>query len=342
VDRPTPKAREVLISVRATTVSTSDVRIRSFAVSPWQWLFARLYLGLMRPRNAILGMEIAGEIEALGTEVTRFKVGDRVFGATMWSGFGGYGEYDCMPEDTVLGHVPQHVSFEQAAPVAGGGLTAQLVLEKANIQRPACHRVCYQVRMLSRSLAAAAVFCVAMSVGCGPIIDAVFGEPVADVDHPKAFARAGLAFSYPGNWTVQAEEETIEGIALTTMSVESPGAAILTMVQYQPGTEFGPGYAEEFLAGLELEIKSTVGGAMEVKGLGVVDAERTLLGQKIVGKQKRLMITVIGEKVPHTQGAFVIDLEDRTVVIYSQVADEDIKKAQPGFDQVLDSLKVSE
>ncbi len=134
VEIPTPKAKGVLIRVRAATVSSGDVKIRSFAVSKREWLFARLYLGLLKPRNAILVMELAGEIEAVGKDVTQYEVGDRVFGATIWSGFGGYAEYNCMPEDTALEVIPANLSYQDAAPVAGGGLTAQIILEKANIQ----------------------------------------------------------------------------------------------------------------------------------------------------------------------------------------------------------------
>ena len=133
VDKPAPRPNEVLIKVRATTVSAGDVKIRSFDVPWWQWPFARLYLGLWRPKNAILGMELAGEVEAIGADVTRFEVGDRVVGASLWSGCG-YAEYNCMPEDTLLGVIPPKVSFEQAAPIVGGGLTALVVLEQANIR----------------------------------------------------------------------------------------------------------------------------------------------------------------------------------------------------------------
>jgi NADPH:quinone reductase-like Zn-dependent oxidoreductase len=135
IEKPTPRSNEVLIRNHATTVSAGDVRMRSFNVPRSQWLFARLYLGLRKPsRAAILGMELAGEVEAVGADVTKFKVGDRVFASTLWSGFGGYAEYKCMPEDGMLAIMPPNMAFEEAAPLLGGGLTAAKILRENNIQ----------------------------------------------------------------------------------------------------------------------------------------------------------------------------------------------------------------
>jgi len=135
VAKPTPTEDEVLIKIFATTVHVGDVRIRSFNVPRWQWLMARIALGLTRPKNPILGMELAGEIEAVGKDVKLFKKGDQVFAATMWSGFGGYAEYKCMAEDGMLALKPTNMTFEEAAAgVATGAYVALIVLRKANIQ----------------------------------------------------------------------------------------------------------------------------------------------------------------------------------------------------------------
>jgi NADPH:quinone reductase-like Zn-dependent oxidoreductase len=124
---------EVLIKVHATTAHVGDTKIRGFDVPRWQWLIARVMLGLTRPKNPVLGMELAGEIESVGKDVTRFKIGDAVF-ALPGFGFGAYAEYKCMPEDGMLAAKPTNMTFEEAAAVPGGGITALIVLRKANIQ----------------------------------------------------------------------------------------------------------------------------------------------------------------------------------------------------------------
>lgn len=134
IAKPSPQAREVLIKVHATTVTIGDCRMRSFTVPPAQWLFARLYLGVWKPRRKILGMELAGEIEAVGREVTRFKVGDPVFASTFEVGFGGYAEYKCLAEDGLLAIKPAALSYGEAAAAVGGGGTAWRCLRRANIQ----------------------------------------------------------------------------------------------------------------------------------------------------------------------------------------------------------------
>ena len=106
VEKPTPKEDEVLIRVYASTVTTGDVNIRGFIfVPPGFGLPTRLNLGFRKPKNTILGIELAGEIEAVGKEVKRFKKGDQVFGID-GPGRGAYAEYKCMPEDGMLAIKP--------------------------------------------------------------------------------------------------------------------------------------------------------------------------------------------------------------------------------------------
>ncbi|MBI5668838.1 MAG: NAD(P)-dependent alcohol dehydrogenase [Chloroflexi bacterium] len=135
VAKPTPQDNEVLIRVVATSVTVGDCRMRSFTVPRAQWLFARLYLGILKPRRAILGMELSGEIEAVGKAVTRFKPGDTVFASTFAVNFGGYAEYKCMPESGLLAFKPANLTYAEAAVSVGGGMTVLRCLKRGHIER---------------------------------------------------------------------------------------------------------------------------------------------------------------------------------------------------------------
>ncbi len=132
--QPVPKDHEVLIKIVATTVTVGDTRMRSFTVPRGQWLPARLYLGILKPKRPILGMELAGTVEATGKDVTRFRPGDAVFASTFEVGFGGYAEYKCLPEDGLLAPKPANLSFGEAAAAVGGGMTAWRCLQRGRIQ----------------------------------------------------------------------------------------------------------------------------------------------------------------------------------------------------------------
>lgn len=124
VDKPVPMDHEVLIKIHATTVTTSDCNMRNLTFVPKLFhLPMRMQFGYSKPKNRILGFDLAGEIEATGKNVTRFKVGDQVFGTTE-PDFGAHAEYICLPEDGVLTHKPTNMNFEEAATVPVIGNTA--------------------------------------------------------------------------------------------------------------------------------------------------------------------------------------------------------------------------
>jgi NADPH:quinone reductase-like Zn-dependent oxidoreductase len=124
VDKPVPKDDEVLIKIHATTVTTSDCNIRNLTFTPKLFLLPmRLQFGISKPKEHKLGLELAGEIEAVGEDVTQFRAGDQVFGTTE-PAFGAYAEYICLPEDAVLTSKPTTMTYEEAATMPNIGNTA--------------------------------------------------------------------------------------------------------------------------------------------------------------------------------------------------------------------------
>jgi NADPH:quinone reductase-like Zn-dependent oxidoreductase len=135
VEKPTPKAHEVLIKVHAATVTAGDVNIRGFTfVPPGFGFLPRVMFGLRKPRKPILGIEAAGEVAAVGSAVTLFKPGDQVFGSSAMR-LGAYAEYVCWPENRALALKPANLTYEEAAALSFGGLTSLYFLrDKARLQ----------------------------------------------------------------------------------------------------------------------------------------------------------------------------------------------------------------
>ncbi|MCR9065679.1 MAG: NAD(P)-dependent alcohol dehydrogenase [Cytophagales bacterium] len=139
VEKPNPKENEVLIKIKATSVTTSDVLIRKLDEPLVPRFILQLIFGFGKPRNPILGMVTAGVVEGKGKNVTAFKIGDEVFAYGSVSPtkrhFGSYAEYICLPEDWNIAHKPVNTSFEEAASLPYGGLLASHLLNKTRIQK---------------------------------------------------------------------------------------------------------------------------------------------------------------------------------------------------------------
>jgi len=134
VPKPTPKDNEVLIKTHATTVTAGDWRLRSLDMPFGFGLIGRLVVGVTRPRQPILGTELAGEVESVGKLVSKFKVGDQVFAFTGVR-MGCYAEYKCLPEDGPVALKPANLTYGEAAALSSGGTTALDFFRRGKVQR---------------------------------------------------------------------------------------------------------------------------------------------------------------------------------------------------------------
>ena len=134
VEKPVPRDDEILIKVHAAEATKADCELRSFKFAvKWFWLPLRIAMGIKKPKRQVLGGYFAGEVEAVGKDVSKFNRGDQVFGTTNLR-FGAYGEYLCLPASYTIVPKPDNMSFEEAAAVPMGGLNALHFLRKANIK----------------------------------------------------------------------------------------------------------------------------------------------------------------------------------------------------------------
>ena len=175
----------------------------------------------------------------------------------------------------------------------------------------------------------------ATSTGCD-----LFGEPKPDVANKQTFSGEGLHFDYPGNWESQVERETVEGgVTLTSIFVQAKrGNAMAIVQQFSPAVPVDYDMlVAEFVKGVQ-EGMPGFASAKQLDGGQWPAINRTLVGADRPGRQVHYAAEVLGESVPHTVEIFFVELEDRTVVVYTQVPDEDRGKAVPGFDLLLDSL----
>ena len=130
--KPSPAQGEVLVKVQATTVSAADYRSRTKDVPKGVKLLSSLTLGFVRPRIRVLGMDVAGVVEAVGSGVTRFRPGDEVI-AMLGGKFGGHAEYVTVAQDAAITAKPADLTFEDAVALVFGGITAQAFLDRAKL-----------------------------------------------------------------------------------------------------------------------------------------------------------------------------------------------------------------
>jgi NADPH:quinone reductase-like Zn-dependent oxidoreductase len=141
VGKPVPKDNEVLIKIKATTVHIGDTKIRrlepgiGFYQDILYKIMMRILIGFTKPRLEILGMELAGDIEAVGKKVHLFRKGDPIFAATPMLKLGAYAEYTCLKETEAIAIKPKNMSYEEAAALVNGGEIAYQILKKARIQK---------------------------------------------------------------------------------------------------------------------------------------------------------------------------------------------------------------
>ena len=133
VEKPRPRDHEILVNIKAATVGTWDSEARCFSFPMWFWLPLRIAMGIRRPRWPILGQELAGDVEAVGKDVTGFEPGDRVF-ASVGLGFGAHAEYRCLSSRGAITHMPKNLGYAEAASIPTGGDNALHFLRLAKVQ----------------------------------------------------------------------------------------------------------------------------------------------------------------------------------------------------------------
>jgi NADPH:quinone reductase-like Zn-dependent oxidoreductase len=133
VEKPTPKDNEILVKIYASTVTSGDWRARSLEVPVGFRFISRLVFGISRPRQPILGTELAGVIESVGKDVSKFKVGDQVF-AFSGANMGCHAEYKCIQEDKAVALKPANLTYDEAAAISFGGTTALAFFRKGKLQ----------------------------------------------------------------------------------------------------------------------------------------------------------------------------------------------------------------
>jgi len=132
--KPVPEDNELLIKIRAATVTAGDCELRRFDIAGWIWLPVRLFMGLFKPKLKVLGQEFSGEVIAIGKKITQWKVGDTIF-AEGGMKMGGYAQYTCISNKRTIAIIPSNMDFEEAATIPTGGINALHFIRKAQVNK---------------------------------------------------------------------------------------------------------------------------------------------------------------------------------------------------------------
>jgi hypothetical protein len=172
-----------------------------------------------------------------------------------------------------------------------------------------------------------------------PLACGMFGEPKPDIVDAQRHTGAGLTFQYPGNWEIEVEQQPINDITVTMITATSKrGNAVAIVQQFQPLPVVDRDQiVVDFFAGIR-EAMPGVATIARLDGGVAPTIHRELLGAEREGRKLRYSIEVLGESVPHTVDMIFAELEDRLIIVYSQIPDSDREVAMPGFDLVMDSL----
>ncbi len=265
VEKPIPKENEVLIKVKAATVTLYDCWGRAATGPPGFGFLIKLSSGLGKPKKPILGTEFAGEIEVVGKNVNLFKKGDPVFGFTGDS-LGTNAEYVCMAEDGALAIKPSNMTYEEAAAIPYGGLTALYFLRKGNIQSG-------QKVLIFGASGGVGTFAVQLAKYFGAEVDGVCSTPKTEL--VKSLG-AHKVFDYTKEDFTKSGE--IYDLILDTIA-KSPFSASKRMLKeegYYVFTTFGLGRAFRVLSS-----KQAISGLLEEKAEDLIFLKELIEAGKI-------------------------------------------------------------
>ncbi len=195
--------------------------------------------------------------------------------------------------------------------------------------------------VMSSCLLVGAIVGAAGSAGCERVMG-FFSEPRAKIDEPLRYEKDAISFSYPGNWKVSDETSNENGIELRSINVESAGNALLMIQSFKPAVEVDlDEHIEITMKAMQEEVGKQVGGLADSTRGAVTPFEREFLGARRPGRRAAITITALGEEVPSSVALHGAVLEDRTVLLFTTIPDEDRESVEPGFNQVIDTLAVA-